>query len=212
MWHFARAPRSSPWPPQPERGCTRGPRSTCAGNSIRCPTRIPRTVKHGGSYFEDIDWWTQPAPLQPAGRTPGHGARNALPEGAPRVQPEALVPLVPLSLRAVPLIAGTCGLVFVAAVSRASAAPALDGGTSGDRSSNGSIRCPGLLGWRWPSSAPWASCTRRLTDPDLKTYTTAGTSSTCSSSSSPSWRPGGRDLSLQVARRPERGRPSSGAS
>ncbi len=152
-WMYARAPIHLRWELYP------------------VPHEDPDKVTHGGSYFEDKDWWTRTHHYNLAGElrvmVPEMLFLNALREFNRK-----------LWYRSFPfhfglyLLAGTCGLLLIAAL--------------------GGIFAPGLVAGPWGTVLRWVYTVsgaaglalallgamgllhRRLTDPDLKTYTTAG--------------------------------------
>ena len=152
-WMYARAPIHLRWELYP------------------VPHEDPEKVKHGGSYFEDKDWWTRKRHYNLVGElrvmVPEMLFLNALREFNRK-----------LWYRSFPfhfglyMLAGTCGLVLIAALA--------------------GIFAPGLVAGPWGTVLRWVYTVsgaaglalalvgavgllhRRLTDPDLKTYTTAG--------------------------------------
>ncbi len=135
------------------------------------PHEDPEKVKHGGSYFEDKDWWTHKHRYNLAGElrvmVPEMLFLNALREHNRK-----------LWYRSFPfhfglyMLAGTCGLVLAAALASL-ASPALVAGPMGT-----------ILQWVYTASGvagmvlaligALGLLQRRLTDADLKPYTTAG--------------------------------------
>ena len=59
-------------------------------------------AEHGGSYFEVTNWWEKPIPFNLLGRIEGDGPGDAFSKGPLGVQPNPLVPLVPISFRSLP--------------------------------------------------------------------------------------------------------------
>ncbi len=135
------------------------------------PHEDPEKVKHGGSYFEDKDWWTHRRRFNLAGElrvmVPEMLFLNALREHNRK-----------LWIRSFPfhfglyMLAGTCGLVLVAAVGGL-AAPAVMAGTLAALLHVLYTAC-GVAGTALAVTGAIALLHRRLTDPELKTYTTPG--------------------------------------
>ena len=93
---------SSSWPAPGGRSGSPARRCTCGGSSTRCRTRRPERVAHGGSYFEQSEWWRHPRTRHLRGRTAVHGPGDPVPPRAAHAQPVAVVPLVPVPLRPLP--------------------------------------------------------------------------------------------------------------
>ena len=135
------------------------------------PHEDPEKVRHGGSYFEDKDWWTRKRAFNLAGElrvmVPEMLFLNALREFNRK-----------LWYRSFPfhfglyMLAASCGLVFVAAVAGL-LAPALMAGALGT-ALRWAYTAAGAVGMALALFGALALLHRRLTDPDLKTYTTAG--------------------------------------
>jgi nitrate reductase gamma subunit len=152
-WMYARAPIHLRWELYP------------------VPHEDPEKVKHGGSYFEDKDWWTRKRHYNLAGEL-----RVMVPE---MLFLKALREFNrKLWYRSFPfhfglfILAGTCGLVFVAAVAGL-AAPALMAGPLGTIL-QWVYTVSGVAGMALAMVGAVGLLHRRLTDADLKTYTTAG--------------------------------------
>jgi nitrate reductase gamma subunit len=152
-WMYARAPIHLRWELYP------------------VPHEDPGKVKHGGSYFEDKDWWTRNRHYNLAGEL-----RAMVPE---MLFLKALHEFNrKLWYRSFPFhfglytLAGTCGLVFVAAVAGL-AAPALMAGPLGTIL-HWVYTVSGVAGMALAMAGAVGLLHRRLTDADLKTYTTAG--------------------------------------
>jgi nitrate reductase gamma subunit len=135
------------------------------------PHEDPEKVKHGGSYFEDKDWWTRRRRFNLAGElrvmVPEMLFLNALRDHNRK-----------LWYRSFPfhfglyLLAGTCGLVLLAAVGGL-AAPAAMAGALGAFLHVLYTAC-GVAGTVLALAGAVLLLHRRLTDPELKTYTTPG--------------------------------------
>ncbi|MDD5563708.1 MAG: respiratory nitrate reductase subunit gamma [Thermoanaerobaculaceae bacterium] len=135
------------------------------------PHEDPEKVKHGGSYFEDKDWWTHKHRYNLAGElrvmVPEMLFLNALREHNRK-----------LWYRSFPfhfglyMLAGTCGLVLAAALASL-ASPALVAGPLG-RTLQWVYALSGVAGMLLALFGALGLLHRRLTDADLKTYTTAG--------------------------------------
>ncbi|TAM54181.1 MAG: hypothetical protein EPN53_04510 [Acidobacteria bacterium] len=135
------------------------------------PHEDPEKVKHGGSYFEDKDWWTHKHRYNLAGElrvmVPEMLFLNALREHNRK-----------LWYRSFPfhfglyMLAGTCGLVLAAALASL-ASPALVAGPVGT-TLQWVYALSGVAGMLLALFGALGLLHRRLTDADLKTYTTAG--------------------------------------
>ena len=135
------------------------------------PHEDPEKVKHGGSYFEDKDWWTHKRRFNLAGElrvmVPEMLFLNALREHNRK-----------LWFRSFPfhfglyMLAGTCGLVLAAALAGL-AAPAAIAGAAGALL-HVLYTVTGVVGAALAVAGAVALLHRRLTDPELKTYTTPG--------------------------------------
>jgi nitrate reductase gamma subunit len=135
------------------------------------PHEDPKRVKHGGSYFEEKDWWTKPAKFNLMGEmsfmVPEMLFLKALHEFNRK-----------LWLRSFPfhfglyLLMGTCGLVLAAAL-LGIFAPALAAGTLG-LALHWLYTVVGVIGVALAIVGAIGLLHRRLTDEKLKTYTTPG--------------------------------------
>ncbi len=135
------------------------------------PHEDPEKVRHGGSYFEDKDWWTHKRRFNLAGElrvmVPEMLFLNALREHNRT-----------LWFRSFPfhfglyMLAGTCGLVLAAALAGL-AAPAAIAGAAGALL-HVLYTVTGVVGAALAVAGAVALLHRRLTDPELKTYTTPG--------------------------------------
>ena len=152
-WMYARAPIHLRWELYP------------------VPHEDPEKVKHGGSYFEDKDWWTHKHRYNLAGElrvmVPEMLFLNALREHNRK-----------LWYRSFPfhfglyILAGTCGLVLAAALAGI-VAPAATAGPLGALL-HVLYTASGAIGVALALVGAIGLLHRRLTDADLKTYTTAG--------------------------------------
>jgi nitrate reductase gamma subunit len=135
------------------------------------PHEEPDKVKHGGSYFEDKDWWERDRHFNMAGElrvmVPEMLFLNALREFNRK-----------LWYRSFPFhfglyaLAATCGLVLAAALAGLFA-PALLAGPLGT-TVRWAYTASGLAGIVLALVGALGLLHRRLTDADLKTYTTPG--------------------------------------
>ncbi|MCK7479040.1 MAG: hypothetical protein M0C28_18015 [Candidatus Moduliflexus flocculans] len=66
------------------------------------PHEAPERAAHGGSYFEQSSLVDAPGARQSLGNAPRDVHRDAVPQGASRVQPGALAAIVPVPFRALP--------------------------------------------------------------------------------------------------------------
>jgi len=152
-WMYARAPLHLRWELYP------------------VPHEDPAKVKHGGSYFEDKDWWTRKHSYNLAGElavmVPEMLFMKALHEFNRK-----------LWYRSFPfhfglyLLIGACGLLFVAAL-LGIVAPALMAGALGV-ALHWLYTVVGAAGVALAMLGAAGLLYRRLTDPDLKPSTTAG--------------------------------------
>jgi nitrate reductase gamma subunit len=152
-WMYARAPIHLRWELYP------------------VPHEDPEKAAHGGSYFEDKDWWTRKRHYNLAGElrvmVPEMLFLKALRECNRK-----------LWYRSFPFhfglytLAATCGLVLVGALGGLFA-PALMAGPAG-AILHWVATVSGAAGMALALFGAVGLLHRRLTDPDLKTYTTAG--------------------------------------
>ena len=152
-WMYARAPLHLRWELYP------------------VPHEDPAKVKHGGSYFEDKDWWTHKRAYNLAGElgvmVPEMLFLKALHEFNRK-----------LWYRSFPfhfglyLLIGACGLLLLAAL-LGLFAPALMAGALG-MAFHWLYTVVGVAGVALALVGAVGLLHRRLTDEDLKTYTTAG--------------------------------------
>ncbi|MEW5984684.1 MAG: respiratory nitrate reductase subunit gamma [Acidobacteriota bacterium] len=135
------------------------------------PHEAPGRAAHGGSYFEESDWWTKDGHFNVAGELRAMFTEmlflKALREFNPRLWWRSFPFHVGLYL-----LIGTVCLLLVAALATL-LAPALMAGAAGSLAT-WVCRAVGGAGLILTLAGALGLLARRLTDPDLKTYTTPG--------------------------------------
>lgn len=135
------------------------------------PHEEPSRARHGGSYFEEADWWTKPSPSHLEGEV-----RFMVPEifflkGLRDANRSLWRRSYPFHL-GLYLLIGTLGLVLLAALVSPAAPPAGAGSFGG--ALHGLYRITGLAGLTLALAGAAALLVRRLTAAELRPYTTAG--------------------------------------
>ena len=135
------------------------------------PHEAPERAKHGGSYFEDLDWWKHPSTYNLSGElgamVPEMLFMKALYEFNRKLWYRSFLFHFGLYL-----LIGTVGLVLMAAILTIAAPGAMSGGL-------GSVLhwlylTTGAAGGGLAFLGALALLVRRLTDADLSSYTTPG--------------------------------------
>jgi nitrate reductase gamma subunit len=152
-WMYARAPIHLPWELYP------------------VPHEEPEKVKHGGSYFEDKDWWDRDRHFNMAGELRAMVPEMLFLKALRDFNRELWYRSFPFHFGLYAL-AATCGLVLAAALAGLFA-PALMAGPLGT-ALQWVYTASGVAGMALAVAGALGLLQRRLTDANLKTYTTVG--------------------------------------
>lgn len=135
------------------------------------PHEDPRRVQHGGSYFEEVDWWTKTSRYNLFGEVRAMVPEMLFMKGLWEYNRAMWMRSFPFHFGLYMLI-GTIGLVVVAALLGLLAPGILAGGLG--TGLHWLYTITGFLGVILAILGAAALLLRRLTAEDLKTYTTAG--------------------------------------